>query len=1379
MFQLYTIILGLFCCYTSSIIYHLNVTLLIIFGVYAYRDVYPLCTYSSVVQDGSEGWILWTKIGVLFAVAALIPLLIPRVYVPLNAADEEKPLNPEQTASWASLLSYSFLDRFVVFAYRSSRISEDQLPPLAEYDDARNLKARGFTRLDPSFGAPKRHIFFGLMRIFSFEYIILILMSLLNITAEFASPVGINRLLNYIETGGQDAVVPLWFWISWLFFSPVIQSLAKEYYQFIANRMQVQAEALLTELIFEHSLRIRPVNDTHRAAEDEGKEDPDRNIVGRLNNLVTTDLANVMAAKDFFELFVQTPVQIVLCVFFLYIVLGWSAFVGLAIILVSIPIPGFVGKRMHGVQTDLLQRTDSRVSQVVEYADFDPLHAVNLIRMIKLFGWQKQIGEKIHQKREEELKWIWKREFLGLSNKIVNFLLPILTLLGTYCTYTTIIMKGELSASKVFSTMTVITMFRTQLYIISATITSTITGKVSLDRIDDFLQNTELLDKYSENVPASLLATAHSGVIGFNNATFSWSGKATPSDRNFVLQIGPELTFKHGSFNIIVGPTGAGKTSLLMALLGEMHFIPRGSDSWFNLPRKEGVAYAAQESWLQNDTIKANVLFGSPFNAERYHKVLYQCGLEHDISLFEDGDLTLIGEKGSTMSGGQKARLTLARAVYASSEILLLDDVLAALDVHTAKWIVNKCFTGDLVKGRTVLLVTHNVALVSPVADFVVSVGLDGRAIGESSIKKAIANDSFLLAEFEKDEGAIRKYAEEVDTVTAPGENVPAGRLVVEEEKEEGHVNWSSIKIYFDGLAGNHRFFFYSCFFLTMMFSNVSIVGQTGYLGYWASKYDDHPASEVPVYYYVSVFAMIVFSSIFWHLICQIVFIKGALRASKTIHRQLMDAILGTTLRWIDITPTSRVITRATQDMGVVDGPLREELFLLWNVISFLLIQFAVVVVISPIFFIPGLLLVVAGSCLSQVYMGAQLSVKREMSNARAPVLAHFSASVAGLASIRAYGAQNAFVNGSLTRINSYSRASRAFYNLSRWISLRLDVLSACFATALAVYLVYVQSLNAATSGFSLSTGVGFSALTLYLVQVLNAFEVQSKTNSITIERIRQYITIEQESKPNKPRKPPAYWPTSGALQVEHLSARYSSDGPYVLHDISFTVKSGERIGIVGRTGSGKSSLTLALLRGIQTNGEVFYDGIPTSDLEVETLRSNITFIPQIPELLSGSLRYNLDPFGQFEDARLNDAIRASGLYSLQPEADENRLTLDTTIASGGSNVSVGQRQMLAIARAIIRGSKLLILDEEIDHQTDKVIQTSLRSGLAEDVTLIAVAHRLQTILDADRIMVLDDGCIAEFDAPKALLEKEGGLFRQLVDQSEDKEALYKIAFSQ
>ncbi|KAF7794061.1 hypothetical protein EIP86_005190 [Pleurotus ostreatoroseus] len=481
------------------------------------------------------------------------------------------------------------------------------------------------------------------------------------------------------------------------------------------------------------------------------------------------------------------------------------------------------------------------------------------------------------------------------------------------------------------------------------------------------------------------------------------------------------------------------------------------------------------------------------------------------------------------------------------------------------------------------------------------------------------------------------------------------------------------------------------------------------------------------------------------------------------------------------------------------------------------------VILYTPTFLAPAVFIAVFGAWLGQMYMKSQLSIKREMSNAKAPVLSVVTGAISGLVSIRAYGAQDAFQNLTRERIDVYIRAARTFWNLNRWVAVRIDLLASLFSTGLAFYLVYGSaSPDPSIVGFVLSMAVSFSDQILYFVRVYNEWEISGNS----LERIQQYIDIEQEPEPKVGGTPPAYWPASGELQVEGLSARYSPDGPKVLEDVSFHVKAGERVGIVGRTGSGKSSLTLALLRCIYTEGTVYYDGVPTHAINLDALRSNVTIIPQVPELLAGTLRQNLDMFGEHDDAALNDALRAAGLFSLHertssdaPKAStsasteagpsyaavvagasvgegssddivhgengtsaaeegegEARLTLDTLIADGGANLSVGQRQILALARAIVRRSKLLILDEAtsaIDYDTDAVIQRTLRTELPRDATVLTVAHRLQTIMDSDKIMVLDAGRLVEFDSPRALLAKEGSFLRALVDESADREALY------
>ncbi|KAJ7363093.1 hypothetical protein DFH08DRAFT_910875 [Mycena albidolilacea] len=1289
----------------QQLIRHVNCILFLAFCVYVYRDIVPLATFTGFPADRSECPRLWGKIALLFVTAVIIPLFTPRQYVPVDPLNPMKVPNPEQTASIFSFAFYFFLDHIIFLAYRQSKVEEDQLYPLCDTDASVHLKNRSFKYLDRFSGnKSRRHIFFGLMRVFRVEYTILAALIAVRGIATFSGPFAMQQLLQFIEmqAGETHEGVRPWVWIIVIFLGPVVGSLGFQLYIYINTRSLVRTEAIITQLVFAHSLRIRmkaemetrdaddlqvvealpsatgdqsgsegtvtPGNgETSSGSEDSSvtvqastsslkstiSKQPSKpkeakksegSLVGKINNLVTVDLDNIVEGRDFLMLVISIPAQLAVGMWFLYTVLGWSVWVGVASIILLVPVPGYSSSLFCG--------------------ETGPV-SVNVLRIVY---------------RNND---------------------------GHLCDLT-LIMGQPLNASKVFSSMTIT-------YRLNATITS----KVSLDRVDQFLKKTELLDSFDEE--RATLSTADPATderIGFCNATFSWSnesdGSLTPSRRQFRLKIDGELLFRRGRVNLVVGPTGS----------GEMHWIPSSPESWYNLPRGSGVAYAAQESWVLNETIRTNIVFDTPFDEERYKKVLYQCALEPDLRLFEAGDRTEVGEKGLTLSGGQKARLTLARAVYSKAGILLLDDVLAALEkvaiVHTAQWIVEKCLDGDLMENRTIILVTHNVALARPIADFVVSFGPNGK----SSRSAAPWQHSFRRMDKTQEENE----AENVVT------KAPDGKLILAEEIQMGHVGASALKLYLSAMGGQYPFFFFAFLFGGLILQHAGAVLKTWMLGYWAKQYDQHPAGECCLPY--SVLA-IVFSSVVILAATFIYLVFGQLRASKVIHSNLISSVLSAPLRWLDTTPTSRILAR---------------------------MKFGAVVIYTPIFFFPGAVVGILGAWIGQIYIAGQLPVKRLMSNTRAPVLAQYVLQVSSLVSIRAYGAQGSVSAESLSRIDRYTRAARNYYNLNRWVSVRVDILGATFSAALAAYLVYVKHSSAGDTGFLINMAV----------RTANRFEVEALT-FLSLERIQGYIEIEHEKAATEAGKPPAYWPASGDLRVEHLSASgYSENGPKVLHDISFNVKAGERVGIVGRTGSGKSSLTLSLLRCIPTEGSMTYDGLETLTVNLDALRSRITIIPQVPELLSGSLRANLDPFGQYDDIELNYALRAAGLFALQNETDEGRITLDSAVSAGGSNLSIGQRQIFALARAIVRKSKILILDE--DYTTDSIIQNSLRHELRGDVSLIIVAHRLQTVMDADKILVLDAGRIVEFDSPKELLKIKDGKLRALVEESGDRDALYSMA---
>ncbi|KAK8861563.1 hypothetical protein IAR55_002385 [Kwoniella newhampshirensis] len=859
---------------------------------------------------------------------------------------------------------------------------------------------------------------------------------------------------------------------------------------------------------------------------------------------------------------------------------------------------------------------------------------------------------------------------------------------------------------------------------------SVVTAWVSIGRLNKFLLKSEMIDEYSEGTlvtikPQEQLEAENDGLIRIHDATFNWG---IPTDKDgaidYKLEIS-DLTFVKGKINLIAGPTGCGKSSLLKALVGELHF-ERKQGSFFHLPRDGGVSYAAQESWCMSESVRDNILFGEPYEEDRYKKVISACGLEPDLKLFDDGDQTEVGEKGITLSGGQKARITLARAVYVKTDIVLLD---------------------ELMKGRTVLLVTHHIHLAAPVADFIVVLNENGSIRSSGPVEEGVMS-SKELQDIDKED---KKEIQEAETEEAkPEEKKPIAKLVQAEEKAEGRISRQAMITFFKTFGGP---IFWFTYFGLLLGSQALVSFENYWLGIWARAYDqaDDPRKVSAVYYLGLYFALVLIGIITLGA-SNVLFYLGAVKASREVHKRLVNRVFGAYMRFLDSTPVGRIISRFTKDIKTIDSNFTETFAGVAEITIGLILKLVVVVVLVPFFSIPAILIGVLGGFLGELYIHGQLSVKREMSNAKSPLFSHFSAAFNGIVSIRAYGAQQKVRIEAQRRADKYTRSATALQPQP------MDHL-------------YGPRLDASTSGFALSQAIVFSSYILWWVRMVNEMEVQGNS----VERINDYLIIDQEPEDVESKKPPAAWPTSGAIVLEKLSAKYSHDGPRVLNDLEVTIASGEKVGIVGRTGSGKSTLALALLRMIPTTGRVLIDGVSTGDINLHDLRSNVTIIPQDPVLLSGSLRFNLDPFGEHDDAELNDALQASGLGQTRQPQNEGgavtpqRLSLDTQIAAGGGNLSQGQRQLVALARALVRASKILILDEataSVDFETDALIQKSIRS-LPSSCTVLTVAHRLSTVMDYDKILVLGAGQVLEFDSPDVLKKKKDSYFAKLVQAME------------
>lgn len=1409
---------------------HRNILLFVAWCMFVYRDLYPVATVYLSPLD--PGWLGWVRFGLLSATAVVIPLFKPRKYSPVDPANPQPTPHPEQTAPIISVIFFQFMDDLVRRAWKVESLDYDEFPPMTDYDRSSWLSRQHMYKLDPVVrkerGLKPHHLFVGIAQTFWKDYLVLMAMLVLRTIADFLAPIGINRLLTYLASGGKGATTRPWVWVLWLFLGPALGSISFQYYIYTTTRLISRFEAIFTELLFTHSLRIKMrdeaapptttgltapatgaqtpaiiIEDTTDVIEghvgvdgaqaqdgmivattnDAGKAKADAavaaatnttadsapsaaakggDIVGRINTLISSDIDNIVEGRDFMLLLFYSPLQVSLAVVFLTQILSWSALIGMLVLVATLPLPGLCAKYMNDTQKLLMEASEARIGKITE--------AVNSLRMIKSFAWEAKVKEQLAEKREIELQLSRKKQIINQISNTLNYFLPVLTIVTTYAFYTAV--QGRtLTAAKIFSSISVFDLIRDQLYMGTWQITTSIQAKVSVQRVNAFLNETELLQEFEDDLPQG---EKQGEQIVVTKAEFAWNKE---SDRNFKLYV-DDLRFPEGKISIIAGATGSGKSSLLMALLGEMIYQPTASDSQFVLPRANGVAYSAQSSWVMAGTIRENILFGSPYDEARYKAVLRQCALEKDLELFDAGDQTELGEKGLNASGGQKARIALARAVYSPARIVLLDDVLSALDVHTSRHIVEHCFKGTLLRDRTVVLVTHHIAMVSPTAHYIVKLA-DGIIQSQGPVDEVVMADEELkeaiTEEAEKEEEEATKEEEQV----APKEvTETAGRLVVAEEKAIGRVSRSALFEFFKVMGGP---VFWTLFPISYTICEFWASAVPYWLGIWSRAYDatDDPRSVSVVYYLGIYLALMMGQVLLWNF-THFAYVLAGIRASRRLHQKLVERIFGSTMRFLDTTPVGRILARMTKDIKTVDGSFQMQFVSVVEVTLGLVSKFGYILVLVPVFTPAAVLIGALGAGLGEVYIHAQLAVKREMSNAKSPLYSQMAAAVAGIVSIRAYGSQTRFLHDARTRIDKYTRCSVTFYNLNRWVTVRIDTLGGIFAAGLAAVVTYGKFLDASAAGFSLTLAVSVSQYILWWVRILNQFEVESNS----VERIVDYFKIELEEAATAQGKPPAAWPTSGSVQLQNLSARYSKDGPIVLDNLNVDIKAGQRVGIVGRTGSGKSTLSLALLRLIPTEGSVVIDGIDTKKINLDSLRTHVTIIPQDPVLLSGTLRFNLDPFDERDDADLYDAMQSSGLSMARQSADgastPMAISLETTIATGGSNLSQGQRQLVALARALVRRSKILILDEataSVDFETDSLVQQAIAN--LKDTTVLTIAHRLETIMTYDKILVLGAGKMLEYDSPSELLKNEKGFLRGLVDNSGQTEHLEKLASGQ
>ncbi|CAH0389150.1 unnamed protein product [Bemisia tabaci] len=1308
--------------------------------------------------------------------------------------------SPYSQASFPSLVTFSWFDPLAWKGYRRPIVLED-LWSLAEDDSvkkiapkfnkhcrkrsnknpqSRNVKegttrtANGIELKPYSDKVASKEVYpsiwFPLIKTFWPSVLFGFSLKLCNDILIFVSPHILKSLISFM--GSEEEVWHGYFYAGGLFIAASFQTLFLAHY---FNRMRItglRIRVALTSAIYRKALNISNAS---------RKE----STVGEIVNLMSVDAQRFMELMPHLSLLWSAPLQISLAVFFLWEILGPSVLGGLVVMILVILINIPIARKSDALTMKQMRYKDERIKLMNEI--------LSGIKVLKLYAWETSFEKHIQKIRMKEVNTLKQLAILGSTTAFIWSCAPLLVALTTFGVYLFIDDEHSLDAEKTFATVALFNILKFPLVMLPNMISNLVQTMVSVRRLNKFMNSDEL----DPNCVTHSASEKEPLVIEKGN--FGW-GTSVPVLHDIDIKIFDK------SLVAVVGTVGCGKSSLLAAFLGEMDLISGRVNT------KGSIAYVTQQAWIQNATLRENILFGKEYDYKTYNKVIKACALRSDFALLPGGDQTEIGEKGINLSGGQKQRVSLARAVYSDADVYFLDDPLSAVDSHVGKHIFeNVIGPQGLLKNKTRVLVTHGLTYLPDVDEIYV---LKNGMISEKGTYKQLIDKKGAFAEFiqthmlesENDdkpaEGtqdisrpssplvyqrvqdrsrpsspallrkrshsasergstlSLRQFSYEEGSNFVEQDDDRRNKIIDEEIAMTGNIKWSVFSHYMRAMGW---LFVFLAFAFTLLFQ-VCAVGSNLWLSIWTSRNNTLPdGSQDPEErnWFLEVYAILGLSAGLCAIVADLAPRIGCVKASRALHGYLLHGILRAPLTFTDTTPIGRILSRFSKDVDTMDNKLPMEisdtLYCVMEVIGVLFI----ITYATPPFLWCIVPLVILYYILQRFYTATSRQLQRLESISRSPIFSHFSETVAGAQVIRAYGAVNRFIQEYEKRMDANQICFHPTVISIRWLSVRLETIGNLIIFCAAFFAVLARgSLSAGLVGLSVSYALQVTGALNWFVRMASSVE----TDVVAIERVKEYTEIQEEAKWDVPETlPPAKWPQKGNIVFENFKVRYRSELDLVLKGLNFSVNEREKVGIVGRTGAGKSSLTLALFRIIEAaEGAIYIDGIDISTLGLHTLRSRLTVIPQDPVLFSGSLRMNLDPLGVYSDTKIWHALELSHLKEF---VKSQAAGLQHEIAEGGENLSVGQRQLICLARALLRKTKVLILDEAtaaVDVETDDLIQTTIRQEFS-DCTILTIAHRLNTIMDSDRVLVLDHGLIMEYDSPLNLLKNPASLFHSLV----------------
>uniref|UniRef100_A0A8C8H1I1 Multidrug resistance-associated protein 4 n=1 Tax=Oncorhynchus tshawytscha TaxID=74940 RepID=A0A8C8H1I1_ONCTS len=1168
-------------------------------------------------------------------------------------------------------------------------------------------------------------------------------------------PVFLGKLIQYFEKydpNNMDALYEAFGYAAGVSLSTVALTVLQSLYFYHVLRTGMKIRVAMCHMIYKKALCLSSAA-------------MGRTTTGQIVNLLSNDVNRFDEVTTNLHYLWIAPLQAVVVIILLWYEIGPSCLAGVAVLLFLMPLQTMFGKLFGSLRSKTAVLTDSRIRTMNE--------VVSGIRIIKMYAWEKPFSALVNEVRRKEISKIMSSSVLRGLNMASFFAASKIIVFITFAVY--VLLGNTISASRVFVAVSLYGAIK---------LTVTLFFPLAIEKVFETIISIRRIKVLYRSSGTKWLLYAS---VEIKDLICYWDKCLdAPSLQNL------SLTVKSEQLVVVIGPVGAGKSSLLSAILGE-------------LPHDKGVlrvkgqlTYASQQPWVFPGTIRSNILFGKELHPQKYEKVLRACALKRDMELLPDGDLTLIGDRGATLSGGQKARVNLARAVYQDADIYLLDDPLSAVDAEVGRHLFEQCICGIL-KNKPRILVTHQLQYLQAANQILVL--KEGHVVARgtySELQHSGVDFTSLLKRDEEEEPqtnnnhSVVKHAFSQNSISSHTSSMhsvkdgadqlpvcpnPTHFLSTEESRSEGNIGAS---LYFKYLNAGASILVMLGTVLLSLIAEVAYVLQDWWLAYWAGEQEKlninstmivqnglNITQELDLCFYMGIYAGLTLASVIFGFVRSLLMFNVLVKAAQSLHNRMFISLLRTPVRFFDINPIGRILNRFSKDIGQLDSMLP----ITFVDFSQLILQnigvVAVAAAVMPWILIPVVPLLIIFLFLRRYFLQTSRDVKRLESTTRSPVFSHLSSSLQGLWTIRAFRAEERFQNTFDTYQDLHTESWFLFLVTSRWFALRLDGICAAFVTVTAFGCLFLRDgLEAGAVGLVLSYAV--TLLGNFQWTIRQSAEMENMMTSV--ERVVEYTELESEAPWETQKHPPPEWPSQGLITFDRVSFSYSSDGPVVLKDMKAMFRPKEKVGIVGRTGAGKSSLVSVLFRLAEPEGRIYIDGVLTSEIGLHDLRQKMSIIPQDPVLFTGTMRKNLDPFHQHTDEDLWNALQEVQLKSVVEELPNK---METVLAESGSNFSVGQRQLVCLARAVLRKNRIIIIDEataNVDPRTDELIQKTIRDKFRE-CTVLTIAHRLNTIIDSDRILVLGAGMIQEFDEPYVLLQNQESALYRTVQQMGKAEA--------